>query len=81
MEIFMSKVLISIPDSIATRMKAAIPQRQRSKVIVALIEQEIEKREQALYNCAIAVEKDAALNQEMKEWDVTIQDGLADESW
>jgi len=77
----MSKVLISIPDSIATRMKAAIPQRQRSKVIVALIEQEIEKREQALYNCAIAVEKDAALNQEMKEWDVTIQDGLADESW
>jgi len=81
MEIFMSKVLIPIPDSIATRMKAAIPQRQRSKVIVALIEQEIEKREQALYNCAIAVEKDAALNQEMKEWDVTIQDGLADESW
>lgn len=77
----MNKVLISIPDKIAHRMRAAIPQRQRSKVIVKLIEKEIERREQALYECALAVEQDAALNQEMKEWDVTLQDGLPNESW
>lgn len=77
----MNKVLISIPDEMASRMRAAIPRRQRSKVIVQLLEKEIEKRERALYDCALAVEQDTALNHEMKEWDVTLQDGLADESW
>ena len=77
----MNKVLISIPDEIAARMRSAIPQRQRSKVIVRLIEAELEKREKALYACAVAVEKDALLNKEMADWDVTLQDGLNDESW
>ena len=77
----MSKVLISIPDEIANRMRSAIPQRQRSKVIVRLIEKEIERREKTLYECALAVEQDAALNQEMGEWDVTLHDGLPNESW
>ena len=77
----MSKVLISVPDDIASRMRAAIPQRQRSKVIVRLLEVEIEKREKALYACALAVEKDALLNGEMNDWDVTLQDGLNHESW
>ena len=77
----MSKVLISMPDKIASRMRAAIPQKQRSKVIVQLIEKEIEKCEKALYECAVAVEQDNELNQEMKDWDLTLQDGLADESW
>jgi transcriptional regulator CtsR len=77
----MNKVLISIPDNIAQRMRAAIPQKQRSKIIVKLIEKEVERREKALYECALAVEQDAALNKEMKEWDVTLQDGLQDESW
>ena len=77
----MSKVLISIPGDIAVRMKAAIPQRQRSKVIVHLIEMEINKREKALYECAVAVENDAVLNDEMKDWDITLQDGMNDEAW
>ncbi|KTC65719.1 Uncharacterised protein (plasmid) [Legionella adelaidensis] len=77
----MSKVLISMPDKIASRMRASIPQKQRSKVIVELIEKEIEKREKALYECAAAVEQDHELNQEMKDWDVTLQDGLNNESW
>ncbi len=77
----MNKVLISIPDAIASRMRAAIPQRQRSKVIVRLIEAEIDKREKALYECAVAVENDAALNKEMEDWDVTLSDGINNESW
>jgi hypothetical protein len=77
----MSKILISIPDSVASRMRASIPLRQRSKVIVCLIEKEIEKREKALYECAVAVEKDSTLGNEMSDWDVTLQDGLADEAW
>lgn len=77
----MSKVLISIPDKVASRMRAAIPQQQRSKIIVQLIEKEIERREKALYECAKAVEQDKALQEDMKNWNVTLQDGLIDESW
>jgi transcriptional regulator CtsR len=75
----MEKVLISLPDQLAMRLRATIPQRQRSKVITHLIEEEIQKREHALYQCALAVEKDAALKSEMAEWDVTIADGLTEE--
>ncbi len=77
----MSKVLISIPDELAFRMRAIIPVRQRSKIIAFLIEKEINKREQALYDCAVAVEKDEALNKEMEDWDSTAGDGLNDETW
>ena len=76
----MNNVLISIPDQIAQRMRAAIPERQRSKVIVQLIEKEIKRREKVLYDCAVAVEQDDALNNEMNEWNITLQDGLVDES-
>lgn len=77
----MAKVLISIPDKIASRMRASIPAKQRSKIIVQLIKKEIEKREKVLYECAAIVEQDNELSQEMNDWDVTLQDGLADESW
>lgn len=77
----MERVLISMPHQLATRMRATIPTRQRSKTFARLIEREIEKREKALYECAAAVEKDTTLRREMKDWDVTLQDGLDDESW
>jgi hypothetical protein len=57
-------------------MMANIPKRQRSKVIARLLENEIEKREQELYNAALAVEQDEELNSEMKDWDVTVGDGI-----
>lgn len=44
----MNKVLISIPDQIASRMRAAIPQRQRSKVIAHLIEKKLNDVKSAL---------------------------------
>lgn len=77
----MEKILISIPHNIATRLRSTIPARQRSKIIVRLIANEVARREQDLYTCALAVEKDQALNKEMKAWDTTIKDGLDDETW
>ncbi len=76
----MSKILISLPAQLVSRMRAAIPHRGRSEVVAHLIEQEIVKREKTLYECAAAVEKDPALRSEMKEFDVTLQDGLKNES-
>lgn len=72
----MEKVLISLPDQLAVRMRATIPSRQRSKVITHLIEEEIGRRERSLYECALAVEQDTCLREEMAEWDVTMSDGL-----
>jgi len=72
----MEKVLVSLPSGLVARMRAVIPARKRSKIFAALVEKEIEKREHALYECALAVEKDQTLHQEMEEWDATLGDGL-----
>jgi hypothetical protein len=70
------KVLVSIPDSLYSRMTATIPSRQRSKLIAKLLEDEVEKREQELYQAALAVEQDETLGAEMKDWDVSLGDGI-----
>jgi hypothetical protein len=77
----MKKILISMSDQLASRIRSTIPARQRSKTIAKLIEKEIEKREKALFECALAVEKDSSLEKEMKDWDITIGDGLNNDSW
>lgn len=70
------KVLVSIPDSLYSRMTATIPPRQRSRLIAKLLEDELRKREQELYEAALAVEQDEELGAEMREWDVTLGDGI-----
>ncbi|MEJ2672081.1 MAG: hypothetical protein P8168_07750 [Deltaproteobacteria bacterium] len=58
-----------------------IPPRQRSKVVAALLEKEVRRRERELYECALAVEKDEQLQSEMVDWDVTVGDGIETETW
>ena len=70
------KVLVSIPDSLYSRMTATIPPRQRSRLIAKLLEDELRKREQELYQAALAVEQDEELGAEMREWEVTLGDGI-----
>jgi hypothetical protein len=76
----MQKVLFSLPDSLVSRMRASIPPKQRSKVVAHLLEQELEKRERALYQCALEVEADEVLREEMKDWETTLGDGIDDDS-
>lgn len=80
----MHKILISIPDELAYRLRHTIPARLRSKVISELIAKEIELREKKLYACALELENDKALTKEMKDWNITVADGLDEvdhESW
>ncbi|MBU0456129.1 MAG: hypothetical protein KKA99_05090, partial [Gammaproteobacteria bacterium] len=72
--------LISIPENLAARFRALVPPRQRSKMLVRLIEKEIAEKENELYACAKAVEKDEALTKEMEDWEITLQDGLENET-
>jgi metal-responsive CopG/Arc/MetJ family transcriptional regulator len=77
----MQKVLVSLPDDLAMRMRRIIPARQRSKIIAKILEAEVNKRENTLYQCACDVESDYALNSEMSDWEVTTGDGIESESW
>ena len=77
----MQKVLVSLPDDLAVRMRAVIPNRQRSRVIADILEREVQKREKQLYQCARSIETDDALNNEMSAWDITVGDGIEPESW
>ena len=77
----MQKILLSLPDDLAIRMKRIIPPRQRSKIIAQILEAEVKRRENDLYQCACDVEADRALNDEMSDWEVTINDGIESESW
>jgi len=77
----MQKIIISLPEDLVNRMKTTIPARTRSQVVKELLEKEIRRREEALHECAVAVEKDEALNREMAEWEVTVGDGIEPETW
>lgn len=81
----MQKLLLSLPDDLAEKFRAAVPARTRSKLVAELIRKEVIRREQQLYNAALQVEQDQALNKEMEDWDITTNDGLEndseDESW
>ena len=77
-----AKMLISLPSELSSKFQTLIPRRQRSQVLCRLIEEEIVKREKALYDCALAVEKDDALNKELQDWSSTLNDGINNnESW
>jgi len=77
----MQKVLISVPDDLLARMRAVIPNRQRSRIIAEVLENEVERRERELYECAHDVEADKALNTQMSEWDLTVGDGIEPKTW
>lgn len=77
----MQKILFSLPDELVTQLRAYIPSKQRSKVVTQLLEKELKRREQALYQCALEVEADTSLNDEMKDWEITQEDGLDNEPW
>lgn len=72
----MSKLLLSIPDKLANQFKAMVPARQRSHFLVCLIKKAVQKQERTLYLCAKSVEMDAELNQDMQNWNLTLEDGL-----
>ena len=73
------KVMFSLPDQLVSRMKSAIPARERSKVAALLFEKEIKAREQALYHCAEELEKNKDLLNEIAQWDSEFsEDGLKD---
>lgn len=75
------RVNFILPDDVYNSFKTVIPKRQRSKIVAALIQQEIARRENKLYEIAKAVEENLVLKEDMAAWDVTTHDGLEDSPW
>ena len=66
-----------IHDPMAARFRQAVPPRQRSAFVTKLMEQALPEDDDPLYQLALEVERDAALNAEMREWrEGLIADGI-----
>lgn len=74
------KIIFSLPDELASRMRSVIPLSEIDSVIASLLEKEISIRETALYLTAKEVEEDTELRKEMALWeDSCVGDGLDEE--
>ena len=71
-----SNIVLKLPDELVSRFKSMVPNRQRTRVITSLMETEIKRREKELERVAAEVEADVALKEDMRDWDVTIADGI-----
>lgn len=69
------RITLSIPDSVARRFQAFVPQRQRSRLVTHLLETELSKREISLEAACCAANKDTALEKEIDEWQ-SFDDGV-----
>ena len=77
----MQRLLVSLPDDLYNQVERVYG-RNKSKVIAQIFKTELKKREENLRRIAREVEADTELNEEMKDWDITAQDGLnSDETW
>ena len=69
------RITLSIPDEVAHRFQAAVPARQRSRLVTRLLEQELKDRDSSLAAACRAANRDKALAQEIDEWQA-FEDGI-----
>ena len=66
---------LSIPDAVAHRFQAAVPARQRSRLVTVLLEHELSERDDSLAAACRAANRDRALDREIDEWQA-FDDGI-----
>ncbi|MFT5240519.1 MAG: hypothetical protein ACI9X0_001494 [Kiritimatiellia bacterium] len=66
---------LSIPDAVAHRFQAAVPARQRSRLVTRLLEHELSERDNSLAAACRAANRNRALSQEIDEWQA-FDDGI-----
>jgi hypothetical protein len=71
------RMTLSIPDSVARRFQAAVPSRQRSRLVTRLLEQVLSERDDTLAVACRAANRDKALQHEIDEWQ-SFDDGIAE---
>ena len=69
------RITLSIPDPIAKKFQAAVPSRQRSRVVTALLTQELKRKEGVLKAACMAANRDRSLEKDIDEWQA-FEDGF-----
>ena len=68
---------LSIPDAVAHRFQAAVPARQRSRLVTRLLKHELSERDNSLASACRAANRDEALQREIDEWQ-SFDDGMTE---
>ena len=69
------RMTLSIPDAVAHRFQAAVPARQRSRLVTRLLKHELSERDNSLASACRAANRDKALQREIDEWQ-SFDDGI-----
>ena len=69
------RITLSIPDVVARRFQAAVPARQRSRLVTRLLQHELAERDDSLASACRAANRDKALSREIDEWQ-SFDDGI-----
>jgi hypothetical protein len=72
----MTTIHFSLPEEIILSLNQLVPLDQHDQFVARALRKALEQQEQALYECALAVEQDEELNAELDDWQVTITDGI-----
>lgn len=62
------RITLSIPDAVAHRFQAAVPARQRSRLVTRLLQHELSERDNSLASACRAANRDQVLEREIDEW-------------
>ena len=62
------RMTLSIPDVVAHRFQAAVPARQRSRLVTRLLLHELSERDNTLASACRAANRDQVLEREIDEW-------------
>jgi metal-responsive CopG/Arc/MetJ family transcriptional regulator len=71
------RMTLSIPDAVAHRFQAAVPARQRSRLVTRLLKHELSERDNSLASACRAANRDKALQREIDEWQ-SFDDGITE---
>jgi len=72
----MTEIHFSLPEEIISSLHQLVPANEQDQFVASVLRKALEMQEQALYECALAVEQDEALNAEIDDWQVTLTDGI-----
>ena len=72
----MTTIHFSLPEEIISSLHQFVPADQQDQFVASVLRKALEQQEQALYECALAVEQDEELNAEIDDWHVTRTDGI-----
>lgn len=62
------RVTLSLPDPLAAKFLALVPNRERSATVARLLERELARRERELEDACRAANADGVLAEEVAEW-------------